>query len=192
MIQSVQAGYPTQAIEPAQTQKKNISASQPAQSGDSANFSDAGRLMSSFFADLGVDYTPGKAITLDDFEAGLKRSRDKLQSDVGALFIENGISTTPPVELTSDGEGHIRVKGDHPQKDQIEQLFAERPDLANDFRKVSGLDSMVEAGKEYLDFAAAYAKDPYAAVAQYSHLFNGLESDSFSLLFGGEEEQVEA
>ncbi|BBD09449.1 hypothetical protein [Desulfovibrio ferrophilus] len=191
MIQPIQSGYAPQSIGTDYAVQNRQSPQQAIQHGDSVNLSDSAHLISSFFADLGVEYTPGEGVSLDALEAGLNKSQDKLKSDIGALFIQYGISTTPPVELTSDGEGKIRVKGDHPQKDQIEQLFANRPELANDFRKVSGLSSLVEAGKEYLEFAEAYAKDAYAAVAQYSHLFNNMESESFSMIFGEDEEQAE-
>ncbi|WP_419778438.1 hypothetical protein [Maridesulfovibrio sp.] len=80
----------------------------------------------------------------------------------------------------------MRVKGDHPDKDKIEQLFQDDPDLSNDFRGISALSSLVEAGKEYLEFAKAYEKDPYEAVARFGHLFNGMNNEEFSMIIGGD------
>jgi len=183
MIQSVQSSYTAQSIQSPQRVNAEKNDGMDQSSGDTVSLSPEG-MVASFFNQLGVEYTPGKAITLDDLEAGLERKSAELRDKVSSLFLENGISTEPPVELTSDSEGNVRVKGDHLDKDKIEQLFADNPDLANDFRGVSGLSSLVQGGKEYVEFAKAYDVDPQAAVAKYGHLFDALKDDEFSMVFG--------
>lgn len=189
MISSVTSAYSTQAVGSVQNSQQQAQAQPREQAGDKVSLSEPSKLVSTYFTDLGIEYTPGQPITLSDLKGGLERSTAKLQDDVNALFLENGISLSPPVELTTDGEGSVRVKGDHPEKAKIEQLFADNPELSNDFRGVSGLSALVESGEEYIKFAAEYDKDPYAAVAKYSHFFDALKKDEFSMMFGATEEQ---
>jgi len=183
MIESVQGGYQAQAVG-SYARTSDTGATQSVSTGDSVSLSDSGKLMAMFFSGLGVDYSPGSSVSLADLEAGLERKQERLESDIATKFLENGISLSPEVELTTDGAGRVRVQGDHPQKQRIEALFEDNPELANDFRAVSGLSSLVEAGKEYVDFAAMYEKDPYGAVAKYGHLFDGLDDEAFSLTVG--------
>lgn len=187
MINSVSSAYSTQAVSSVQKEPTPAQTQQREQSGDKVTLSPES-MVASFFTGMGIDYTPGKSVSLDDFKGGLQRSTAKLTDDVNTLFLENGVSLSPPVELTTDGEGAVRVKGDHPDKEKIEQLFEDNPDLANDFRGVSALSSFVKAAEEHLEFAREYEKDPYAAVAKYSHLFDGLRKEEFSMIFGAKEE----
>ncbi|NDV27801.1 hypothetical protein [Desulfovibrio sp. JC010] len=188
MINSVQSAYATQsASEVQQSRAGTQTTQQEQQSGDKITLSDSAKKLASigsFFSDMNIPYTPGQSISLDDLKTGLETSTKKFQDDVNVLFLQNDISTDPPVELTTDSSGNVRVKGDHPQKEKIEQLFQDNPDLANDFRGISGLSSLVEAGKEYLEFAKAYEKNPYEAVAKYGHIFNGMDVEEFSMIIG--------
>ncbi|WP_319759151.1 hypothetical protein [Maridesulfovibrio sp.] len=158
---------------------------QPAANQDKVSISKTGKLISGFFADMGVAYTPGKSVSLDDIETGLQQKRQNLNSDITAMFLENGINTPPEVQLTSDEEGHVRVSGNHPQAEQIEQLFADNADLENDFKRVSAMSSMVEAGHTHTEFAKQYKKNPYAAVAQFGEqLFGQNNNDAFIMTVG--------
>lgn len=185
MIESLQGGYQTQSVTYTAQRTERRDPVQPVSSGDSVSLSGSGRLMSDFFAGIGVEPTSGGAVSLDDLKGALAQKRQALEDDVNGLFLESGIATEPPVNLTTDGQGRVLVQGDHPQKAEIEALFEGDPALSNDFRAVSGLSSLVEAGDEYSDFAAMYADDPYAAVARYGHLFNGSNGDAFSLTVDG-------
>ena len=184
MIESVQGGYQAQAVRN-YSRTSNPEAARPSAQGDKVSLSDAGRLLSSFFSGFGIDKPGGGAITLAEAEAALERKRDKLEGDVSSLFLENGVPLTPEVELTVDGAGKVCVRGDHPQKDRIEALFEDNPELANDFRAVSGLSSLVDAAKEHEGFAALYRQDPEAAVAKYGHLFDGIgDRNDFVMVIG--------
>ncbi len=187
MINSIQAGYRTQTIAPVQREREKAAAESTTrtQQGDTVSLSTPGKMISKLLTDMGGDPN-SSSISLEEMESNLESKRAQLEDNITALFLQNGISTTPPVELTSDGEGKIRVKGDHPQKDKIEKLFEENPDLANDFRGVSAQTDFVEAGKEHVEFAKEYAKNPYAAVAKYNSLFSTLQTDEFSMIFDSE------
>lgn len=188
MINSVQNAYQTQAVSTVKYIREQEQIQQEKQqSGDKVSISDSANIMSkvdSFFSQLNIPYTPEKAITLDDMKTGLEKSSREFQDKVNIMFLENGIKTDPPVELTYDKGGNVVVKGNHPQKEKIEKLFEENPELANDFRGVSALSGMVEAAEEHIEFAKAYEKNPYEAVARYGHLFNGMKGDNFSMVIG--------
>ncbi|HAS89241.1 MAG TPA: hypothetical protein DCS48_08035, partial [Desulfovibrio sp.] len=190
MINSLQSAYASQSVNEVLASRPKAQANQhEQQSGDKITISDSAKKLASigsFFSDMNIPYTPGQSISLDDLKTGLENSTKKFQDAVSVLFLENNISIDPPVELVADHSGNVRVKGDHPQKEKIEQLFQDNPDLANDFIGISGLDNLVEAGEEYLKFAKAYAKDPQKAVAQYGHIFSGMNVDQFSMIIGGD------
>lgn len=185
MIESLQGGYQTQAITYTAQGSRAREQAQPVSSGDTVSLSESGRLMSDFFAGIGVDHSSGGAISLEDLTDGLARKRQALEDGINTMFLENDIATDPPVNLTTDGAGRVRVQGEHPQKAEIEELFKDNPELSDAFRNVSGLSSLVAACKEYTEFAAMYAQDPYAAVAQYGHLFDNLANNEFSLTIDG-------
>lgn len=191
MINSIQSGYQAQAVDPVQRERERADATenQHKPQGDKVTLSLKGKLVSSFFADMGVDYTPGKNVSLEEIEAGLEERREQLENDIFALFKQNNISTNPPVELISDENGKIRVKGDHPQKEEIEKLFEANPKLANDFKGVSAQTKFVEAAKLHEKFAEEYDKDPKAAEAKYRGLFDALKRKEFSMIFSGESEK---
>ncbi|WP_029896042.1 hypothetical protein [Desulfohalovibrio reitneri] len=187
MVNPIESGYAAQAVSATNSASQKPKVQQTnGQGGDTVSLSRESLSMTSFFQGLGVEHTPGKSVTLKDLRAGLERTEEAFRGDVGALFIENGIRAKPPVELTTARDGSVVVKGDHPQKEKIEQLFEDNPDLSNDFRKVACLTSMIEAGQEHMEFARAYRQDPYAAVAEYGHLFNSMPADPFSLTIGEE------
>lgn len=186
MINAIQPGSQAYQVESPTRCREQAYPVNPSSSGDRVELSDASQLMALFFQGMGVDYTPGKCVSLSDIRTGLERRTEAFESRASELFLENSISLDPPAELTTDGSGNVRVKGDHPQKEEIEQLFADNPDLANEFRGLSAQSSLVEAAAEYEEFAKLYEQDPYAAVARYAHLFNGLPKEEFSLVVGEE------
>jgi hypothetical protein len=106
---------------------------------------------------------------------------------------KSGIDSAGEVKLEIDATGHARVIGDHPQKAEIEQLFVDHPELRNDLAHASASLSANRAFAEAVEFQTAYAKDPEAAVAQYSYLFNPAHNSGpmEMLLKGGELTAVE-
>lgn len=185
MIQGIQNGYSVNKIDCSCKAAVKPSAGQQRATGDVVNFSSPSRLVASFFSQMGVDYTPGKAISLEDLQMGQQKAEDRVRLKLDELFAANGIFASPKIELAVDKKGSIRVKGSHPQKKEIEQLLEDNPELENNFRKASALTSLVKACNEYKEFAKEYDKDPYAAVAKYSHFFDHLndQSSRYSMSF---------
>ncbi|OIQ50984.1 hypothetical protein BerOc1_02929 [Pseudodesulfovibrio hydrargyri] len=113
---------------------------------------------------------------------------EKVGSRVTALLLENDIPTDPPVELFVDEAGAIRVQGDHPYKDEIEEALAGDASLGNDFRQISAQASLQKAMEEHTAFAEAYEEDPDAAVARFSYLFDQSPDKPYTMTIGGEED----
>jgi len=121
---------------------------------------------------------------LDGFSPeALQEKSTALKEDLDVLFERAGIDTSAEINLTTGYDGSVLVSGDNPDKVKIEKLFADNPELANRFREVSGMASMIRACQEGIEFQKAYAQDPQAAVEQYSYLFNDNYQPQFNLSY---------
>ncbi|BCS90055.1 hypothetical protein [Pseudodesulfovibrio sediminis] len=184
MIQSI--GYDMVAT-PVQSLKNTTQApatqAQSGTTGDTVTISSEAMAVSKTAANLsarGLDSLPAllTAQELDELS-------EDVQSRITALFLENDISTDPPVELTVDEQGALRVKGEHPNKDKIEQLLANEKELSNDFRQVAATTEIHEAGARHIEFMKAYEQDPEAALIRFSYLFDGRpDGEPFSMVIG--------
>lgn len=67
-----------------------------------------------------------------------------------------GVDTSVPINLEIAGDGSIRVRGDHPDKDKIEYLFASDHELANRYRALSVRNTLVAIARIAAEFHAAY------------------------------------
>ena len=56
------------------------------------------------------------------------------------------------------GDGQVRVVGDHPDRERIEELFAQDSWLRSRFVSLSALGSQIRAAEEGTAFAAAYGQ----------------------------------
>ena len=126
--------------------------------------------------------------------ADMRRDYDQklagLESRLQVEFAKAGIETSPPFQLQTDTEGKVRVAGDHPQKAQIEQLFADNPDLRDDFAEVNAKADFLRAADEAMAFQRAYAEDPEGAVKRFSYLFDNDRKPTFQLSVSGDKYDV--
>jgi len=123
---------------------------------------------SSLFGTAGADGT----ITLTELETLQQETMSSVKGRLAALFAKNKIDTSKEIRLQVGSDGSVVVANDHPQKAEIEKLINGDEQLRNDYDKMTSLTEMVGSFKEAAAFQAAYAKDPYTAVAQYSYLFD--------------------
>jgi hypothetical protein len=116
--------------------------------------------------------TPG-VITGEEIFQHAQEDLEQFNEEIHNLFNEKGIDTSIGIDLgTAYGTGDIIVKADHPDKDKIEAIFKENPDLGNEYKKITSMLEIVEAGKEASAFQSAYSKNPKQAVLQYAYLFD--------------------
>lgn len=117
---------------------------------------------------------------LATFDANPQAFREQsaaFQKELGNRFRAAGVDTSRPIDLTADAEGQVRVANGHPEKDRIEALFAEDPELSNQFRLLSASASLLKAIENHGEFTKAYQQDPKAAIAHSGHLFSGEKHD---------------
>ena len=120
-------------------------------------------------------------VHIEDVRANYAESFDRFTQKLSGLLERAGIDRGCEAILRSDGEGKIRVANNHPDREKIEALFEQNPELANEFRGLSGTASFLRAADEHSKFAAAYDKDPVAAVQQFSYLFDKTDSREFAM-----------
>jgi hypothetical protein len=123
-------------------------------------------------------------------KAGLDEAESALQWKIQTLFAANNINTANRIDLQIGFDGQVVVSNDNPQKAEIEQLFKDNPRLRDDFAKFSAQTSLYEAGQEAIAFQKAYARDPVAAVAQFSYLFNATAKPTVSFSMQGDSYQT--
>lgn len=61
----------------------------------------------------------------------------------------------------------MRVSGDHPHREAVEQALAGDRDIQQLLAFSSSTTSIMQAGKRHIEFAKAYEEDPEAAVAAF-------------------------
>ncbi len=134
-------------------------------------------LMRNLFSALGYKPQNG-VIDLDGLEAAAQAKSSDLQATFADLLQQAGINLPQTgLKVTTDAEGNLRLAEDHPQREQIEAILNQDPELGNQFRAVSSALSLVKAGREGGEFQAAFAEDPYAAVAEYAYLLGRQEGE---------------
>jgi len=190
MIDPIQAAQAARTVQP-------VPSRGPAESGqygirggtDTVTISGPGSLLSklSGLHLFGADENGN--VTMESLRKAVEEETEALRSDVARMLARAGVRDEPPVELAMDYEGKVRVKGDHPDKDKVEALFEENPDMRDRFAALSAGSGMLEAMEEHMEFARAYAQNPAAAVQKYWYLFQDTDfaSDFFTLIVGGEE-----
>ncbi|WP_316897096.1 hypothetical protein [Pseudodesulfovibrio indicus] len=187
MINPVAQGYGIQTIPQTTKSAPQDGETRSGAGGDKVTISEEARAMSAAASDrsaggLGLLQTEMPLLKAEELE----NLTEEVSGRITALLLENDIPTSPPAELYVDSAGAVRVKGNHPNKERIEQALAEDKELSNDFRQVSAQTSIQEAGKRHTEFARAYAIDPEAAVARFAYLFDDIPDDPYTMTIGGE------
>ena len=157
---------------------------------DSVSLSPAGNCISSLIGALhGVEPDQNGNISIEDLRQKYQENNAEYGRKLTTLLKNAGVDTGTAMEFRVDGKGRVREVSGHPQKERIEKIINEdHPEAANRIREQSALASFLKAADDYLEFAAAYAKDPKAAVARYAGLFSeyrqavtlGLENGSLA------------
>lgn len=88
------------------------------------------------------------------------------------IMKERGIESDPPFELATASDGHVYVKGNHPAKAEIEDIFSDNPEFENLFRGISGNHELIAALDTHVKFSEDYAINQLAAVMKWAYLFS--------------------
>jgi len=87
----------------------------------------------------------GVMIHEKDLQRVADQSLAEFKRSLKDAFKDAGVDTNQPIRLESDGNGGVTVVGHHPDRDKIEKIFAENPDLAAKFQAISQRFSELQA-----------------------------------------------
>lgn len=124
---------------------------------------------------------PGEPVRFEEVARYAEERLVTIGQEVSQRLREAGIDPGLGIRVSVGHDGRLIVPN-HPEREKIEQLLNEDPELAGELRRLTATFEMVRAAKEHLEFAAAYRQDPIAAVAQHAHLFNGSNGSGTELL----------
>ena len=120
---------------------------------------------------------------ISQYEAQLAELREQ----IGGAFSNSLIDTANELDLTLDGEGNVSVANDHPDKEQIDSLFAAHPMLRYGFARLASSASMIETSLDTFPPGLRNLGNPQQAVTEFGTLLSGQNAPSqFHLVLGPE------
>jgi hypothetical protein len=134
---------------------------------DTVNISNEAKnmLLSSPFSSTGSN-----TIHVRDIEESLANATSYVEKHLQSLYSKHGISSNSNMEISVGRDGSILVNGENPASESLAKEINDDKELSNSIRKMSANASLLEAIKKHEEFAAAYDKDPIAAVERYGYL----------------------
>ncbi|MEJ2038624.1 MAG: hypothetical protein P8X55_06775 [Desulfosarcinaceae bacterium] len=143
---------------------------------DTINISSKAKLLSSLFPNR----TNG-SVSIEDIEASLSNAASFVEKRMQSLYGQLGIQPDSRIEFSVGYDGNILANGPSPESDHLAQSINADADLSNSIRRMSANASLLAAFKRHQEFAAAYAKDPVAAVERYGYLLE--DGHGYNVLF---------
>jgi hypothetical protein len=61
----------------------------------------------------------------------------ELSKSLQQVLKDSGVDTSQPIRLECDGQGGVKVAGNHPDREKIERALAENPELASKFQSLA-------------------------------------------------------
>jgi hypothetical protein len=136
---------------------------------------------------LSLPGSDSSTVSITGLRSFMAEESSAFSSDFGSILQAHGIDGNPPIDLVTDAQGRVRVRGVHPDRAKIEALFTANPALRDRFVRMSTNASLLKAAEEGEAFQQAYRKDPYGAVSRYSHLFANEHKPEFLARIDGRE-----
>ncbi|MDH3348658.1 MAG: hypothetical protein OEM02_11255 [Desulfobulbaceae bacterium] len=114
---------------------------------------------------------PGKGSnTISSIEDDLSNLTSFVENKIQSLYKELGIPSNAQMNIYSGTDGKIIVDGKNPLSEQLAEAINADDTLSNAIRGVASSTFLLEAVKKQQEFAAAYDKDPVAAVERFGYL----------------------
>ncbi len=111
-----------------------------------------------------------RVVSVDFFEESLKQLKSYVEKLAGVKCRDLGIDGGAEMKFSVGYDGTILVNGQEPEAGKLAQAINEDEELANSIRGMSATASLLEAARRHQEFAAAYEREPLAAVEQYGYL----------------------
>lgn len=167
---------PMTAIQPSRTSLS------PAKTSDPTGFAAALEQASQSIPKRKLSELP---VTLHQMRAMCEKALAAFQHEFDSFAQEAGIDESKQIKLQIAPDGHVYVES-HPDKQKIEDFLRANPRVERDCHDAICFREQLQSMEEGLAFQEAYRKDPKAAIARFSHLFNS--ETFFSLAIGAEYE----
>ena len=173
-------GYIQSAIFPRQNISRSPADSVPASGDktdtDTINISYKAKLLSSLFPSAG-----NGSISIGDIKESLSHTTSSVEKRMQSLYEQLGIRPDFQMEFSVGYDGKILVDGKSPQSDRIAEAINADAELSNSIRRMSADAALLAAAEKHQEFAAAYEKDPVAAVERYGYLLE--DGHGYNVLF---------
>jgi len=132
----------------------------------------------------------GNFCRADIFSGVLKEKTAAFAETLDRRFALAGVDTRIPVQMDVTSDGAIVVRGDHPDKAKIERLFAEDPDLANEYRGIASAHAFNAHGKLAIRYEADLdeakgEKERERVFRRYERLFQQIERAGGQMTLSG-------
>ncbi len=160
----------------------------PRQSGSSTSedtfyFSKESQIMSNALSGLDIESSSTRSIYLKDLESILESKQEALSKELEQVMRENRIDDVSYITLSVNDNNTIQVEDDQPQKQQIEKILGQNPQISQELREIIGLSVLVNSDTKHNAFAKQYAINPYTAAAQYNDTIKKAVESSNSVTF---------
>lgn len=109
-------------------------------------------------------------VSVQSIEEDFRDLSSHVEDNLRALYRQTGISPSSKMQISVGGDGHILVNGDSPQAESLAAKINADDELSNEIRGMSSMASLLEAIKKQQEFAAAYDKNPEAAVERFGYM----------------------
>lgn len=127
---------------------------------------------------LGFDF--GDSTSINKIKKSIEINFSNFRFMLDLVLNEANIYKDPSFTIISDITGKLYINSDHPDKDAIEKILNEIPDIEQTYKLISTHTVMLEEGRQHMEFSKAYTINPYDAIRKFNYLFE------FSYLFNKE------
>jgi hypothetical protein len=127
----------------------------------------------------------GNAASIDTIRGEYQTATAEFELQFRRLLRENGIDVGQGVELAVNRQGDVEVTGNHPQRESIEALFRQNPELRNLFARLDQQARLLRAADLSAELVRLQENDPSEAAGQVLQLL-GTSAPEFSLVVGPE------
>jgi len=135
--------------------------------------------------------TGSGSLEIADIRDHAEGLRSDLENRVRQALSGAGVQSTDRLLLRiAQSDGRLEVVGENSQRLSIEAALASDPSLARDFRQLAAIEQLLTAADQDSDFAEAYSRNPWSAVANYAGRFDSRAEAELSISPLGSEAEL--
>ncbi len=120
-------------------------------------------------------------VQLTDIQESMEQDLQSIQYMLDLALNEAGINKNPSFNINSSESGILYIDSEHPDKESIEKILNENPNIRETYKRVSMNSSLIASCKRQKVFNTAYEIDPISAVRKFDYLFENNPCDVFTI-----------